>query len=340
MHTIILEDFGTFLGKKGDRFIVKQKGKTLGEFPASQVDRVIISSTGASLSSAAIYLAVDNRIPLAFTYSDGSPFGFLTPTQGHGTVRTRRAQYVHADSEYATHLSRRFIEGKTLNQKSLLNLWAKNRTRTNPEISDCLNNLSSEIEKLMNELETIEGPMSSEIRNTIMNLEGRIALNYWTGLSHIIPSSYGFTTRNTRGADDPFNMLLNYGYGILYSEVWSAVNIAGLDPFAGFLHADRPGRPSLVLDLIEEFRQQAVDRILVRLTTKKMIDSANVIKSQELSKEVRSILATEIVNRLSQQVDYQNKKISLKNIIVRQAWMVAKFLRDEVSEYRPFHLRW
>src|SRR5204862_398077 len=69
--------------------------------------------------------------------------------------------------------------------------------------------------------------------------------------------------REGRGATDPLNAALNYGYGILYAQVERALLLAGLDPYAGFLHADRPGKPSLVLDLIEEFRQAVVDRTLI-----------------------------------------------------------------------------
>ncbi len=340
MHTIILEDFGTFLGKKGDRFVVKQKGKTLGEFPVSQVERIIISSSGSSLSSSAIYLAVENRIPIAFTYTDGTPFGFLTPTRGHGTVLTRRAQYLHAASPYATHLSKGFIDGKTMNQRNLLNMWAKSRTRTSPEIAKHLYNLSYEVDTIRNELDLVEGSMNVEKRQNLMNIEGRIAAHYWEGVGLVIPNSFEFTTRNTRGAVDPFNMLLNYGYGILYSEVWSAVSTAGLDPFAGFLHVDRPGRPSLVLDLIEEFRQQVVDRIIVRLTIQKTIKPSGIVVSQELTKDARSTLASTVIERLAQKVDYEAKKISIKNIIVRQAWAIARYLKDETNQYKPFYQRW
>lgn len=340
MHTIILEDFGTFLGKKGDRLVVKKKGKTLGEFPISQVERVIISSSGASLSSSAIYLAVENRVPVTFTYSGGTPFGFITPTQGHGTVLTRRAQYIHSESEKATHLSMKFVEGKITNQKNLLLSWAKNRTRTAQQIADTLFKLSEEVEQIIRDIPTVKGDMNTDVRQSLMNLEGLAASHYWEGVAAIVPDSFAFSTRNKRGATDPFNMLLNYGYGILYSQVWSAVNIAGLDPFAGFLHVDRPGRPSLVLDLIEEFRQQVVDRVIVRLTTKQVLQGESIIEDAELSKPTREVLAKSIIERLNQAVDYASKKVAMKNIIVRQAWNIAKYLKDEATSYRPFTMRW
>src|SRR5881409_3033564 len=82
-------------------------------------------------------------------------------------------------------------------------------------------------------------------------LEGRAAQGYWSQIASIIPAELAWPGRETRGATDPFNAALNYGYGILYGQVEQALTLAGLDPYGGFLHADRPGKRSLVLDLIE-----------------------------------------------------------------------------------------
>jgi CRISPR-associated protein Cas1 len=340
METIVLDDFGVFLGKTSERFVIKKKGKKVAEFPAREVERIIVASSGASMSSSALYLAVINRVPVAFTYASGRPFAFLTPTQGHGTVLTRRAQYTESESTRATHLAKWFIKGKMTNQRYLLKSWAKTRTRTAPDVAQRLFDLSDSVEAIANELDMVDGPLNSTIRLDLMNVEGRAASEYWRGVGLLIPSSYGFPGRRTRGASDPFNMMLNYGYGILYSEVWSAVTTAGLDPFAGFLHVDRPGRPSLVLDLIEEFRQQVVDRTVLRLTLRKSLRPEDIVENGELSRDTRQEIAAAVIDRLSDRVPVDNKKIPLKNVIVRQAWAVAKFVRRESERYNPFFLRW
>ena len=340
MDTIILEDFGLFLGKKSERFTIKKKGKLVAEFPAHEVERIIVSSSGVSLSSAALHLAVENRIPVSFTYRSGHPFGFLTPTIGHGTVLTRRAQYLEFGSKNATELAKGFVRGKVMNQKRLLKAWAKSRTRTKPKLADVLNKLADGIEEKERDIRNISGELNADLRLLIMNLEGQAASYYWSGVSELLPSSLRFTTRITRGAKDPFNMVLNYGYGILYSEVWSAVSRAGLDPYAGFLHVDRPGRPSLVLDLIEEFRQQIVDRTIVANIVTSSPDPSFLIENTELSKSARQMIADLVIKRLSTRVDFGGKKSPLRNIIVRQAWQVSKFLKKETPRYKPFFLKW
>jgi len=337
LQTIILEDFGIFLGKKGERFVVKKDRKAVAEFPASEVERIIISSSGASVSSSALYLATENRVPVAFTYNSGRPFAFLTPTAGHGTVLTRRSQYLHASDDRAMLLVHGFIRGKMLNQRYLLRVWAKNRSRSDSTTSKDLFELADKIEEMFVRLEMVRGSLTSETRQEFLNIEGLAASYYWSGVALILPETFGFSGRVTRGAEDFFNMCLNYGYGILYSEVWSAATMAGLDPFAGFLHVDRPGRPSLVLDMIEEFRQQIVDRTLITSAVRGSVDSSD---SPQLEKKTREVIATSIIERLSEPISYNRQNTLLKNVIRRQAWNIAKVLKGESARYEPFVLKW
>ncbi|MGQ4911850.1 MAG: CRISPR-associated endonuclease Cas1 [Candidatus Thorarchaeota archaeon] len=339
MQTIILEEFGVFLGKKGERFVVKKAKKTVGEFPASEVERIVISSSGASASSAALHLAVEKRVPVVFTYASGRPFAFLTPTSGHGTVMTRRAQYEHATDERALTLVVGFIRGKLMNQKFLLKAWGKSRLRTDNPKAETLLQMSDAIDSVIEHLQSIRAPLTADRRQEIMNVEAQAATHYWSGVAQILPPHMEFSTRVTRGANDPFNMCINYGYGLLYSEVWSAVTNAGLDPFAGFLHVDRPGRPSLVLDAIEEFRQQVVDRPLVALCTKSnfaAIDESDGL----LDKATRETIASAVIARLADTVNFSGVNTSLKNVIRRQSWRIAKVLRGEAVRYDPFVLKW
>ena len=92
---------------------------------------------------------------------------------------------------------------------------------------------------------------------------------YWREIARMLPDEVGFAGREHEGPGDAVNAALNYGYGILYSHVWGAVMNAGLESFAGFLHVDRSGKPSMVLDLVEEFRQPVVDRAILTWLNKR-----------------------------------------------------------------------
>jgi CRISPR-associated protein Cas1 len=170
----------------------------------------------------------------------------------------------------------------------------------------------------------------------LLSIEGRAAAVYWEIIGQIFPPELGFSGRERRGATDPINSALNYDYGILYSQVWGAIVLAGLDPFAGFLHTDRPGKPSLVLDLIEEFRSFAVDRPLVSLFTK-----GGQVKMEEdrIAEDSRRELAKRFVERLEEEETFEGKKHKLRTILQLQARHLAVFLRKE-GPYKPFVGSW
>lgn len=169
-----------------------------------------------------------------------------------------------------------------------------------------------------------------------MSIEGRAAHLYWDLVQAIIPPGLGFDGRERQGATDPFNSMLNYGYGILYTQIWGAVTLAGLEPFAGFLHVDRPGKPSLVLDVIEEFRQQAVDRAVIALVNRGFVPS---MEDGNLAAPARRELAAKVLERLEGAERYEGKQHRLRVVIQHQARRIATFLRGE-GAYRPFVGAW
>jgi len=145
-----------------------------------------------------------------------------------------------------------------------------------------------------------------------------------------------FETREHRGAPDVVNSALNYGYGILYTQVWGALMNAGLEPFGGFLHVDRPGKPSLVLDLIEEFRQPVVDRAVIAACTK-----GTKFETREgmLSDESRRAVAGAVLERLGSEVAFRARRQLVKSVIQIQARNLASHLRGG-DAYRAFALKW
>src|SRR5207248_3345274 len=135
-----------------------------------------------------------------------------------------------------------------------------------------------------------------ERAETLRGLEGTAGRLYWDGVKAIVENKAEFAGRIHQGANDPVNSLLNYGYGILYAHVWGAVVNAGLEPFAGYLHVDRPGKPSLVLDMVEEFRQPVVDRTVIAFIN---LGQSMKMENGLLDQETRRAIAEKILERLS-----------------------------------------
>src|SRR5262249_16430914 len=155
---------------------------------------------------------------------------------------------------------------------------------------------------------------------------------YWDGVRAILGQRVEFFGREHRGATDAVNSLLNYGYGILYSQVWGAVLNAGLEPFAGFLHVDRPGKPSLVLDLVEEFRQPVVDRAVIAYIN---VGESIELEQGMLDTETRKAIAARVLERLQATEMYQAKRYQIRSIIQMQARRLASFLKGD-GQYKAF----
>jgi CRISPR-associated protein Cas1 len=223
---------------------------------------------------------------------------------------------------------------------------AKNRKATNPDLAERIYRAGRSIDDVRARLEEVPYAEVDVKRQTLMNLEAEGARTYWDAVRQILPSELNFSGRETRGARDPFNAMLNFGYqAILFPEVWKAVSYAGLDPYAGYLHADRPGKPSLVLDLMEEFRQQIVDRTVMALITKNVIkpDEILAVEASEdgrvLSKKVVELLLTNLQERLDMQAMFNGRRAPLKSFVYGQARGVVRCLLQERS-YVPFSLGW
>jgi len=223
---------------------------------------------------------------------------------------------------------------------------AKNRRQTDPLLAERLYSAGKAIDEANEKIDKEHGLNIDEKRQQLMNLEAEGARFYWDSIRQVLPEELSFTGRETRGARDPFNAMLNFGYQtILFPEVWKAVSYAGLDFYAGFLHADRPGKPSLVLDLMEEFRQQVVDRTLTGLLTKNVIKPDEILATEVveegrvLSREVIKTLLTSFQERLDAEVMFDGQRGSIKSFVYHQARRVVRFLLRE-ADYVPFCLGW
>lgn len=343
---VFLSEFGLFLGRKRGRFVVKEKGAKLAEFVADDVDSVFISSPGVALSADAVRLAVKRKVQVIFTSYSGRPYAIVMPITLTGSVRARREQFKAYEDERGFELARAFVAGKLSNQANLLKLMAKNRRDREPELAEELYSAGREISEIAREVKRMPPELVATARQSLMNAEADGARIYWSAIKRVIPAEMNFPGRVTRGARDPFNVMLNFGYMVaLFPEVWKAVSYAGLDPYAGFLHADRPGKPSLVLDLMEEFRQQVVDRAVLAAVTLGMLKPSDIFDSAEplgrkLSKGAVTILLDKLRERLDSLVMFGGRRSSIRGFIHAQARRVARFLVGKERAYRAFTLGW
>jgi CRISPR-associated protein Cas1 len=335
---LVVETFGAFIAKHQGRLRVIKDSKRLREVPLLHLEQVLITGKGIGISSDAVRACSEAGIPIHFLGSSGTPHSSLYSAGLTGTVLTRRAQLRAYDTEQGTVLARAFASGKLQNQASLLRYLAKNRKESDP---DCYAELTTTAMALAESLHAVQitaGATVAELRETLMGIEGRYAARYWGALAGVVPADLAWPGRETRGATDPFNQVLNYGYGVLYKQVEHALILAGLDPYAGLLHADRPGKPSLVLDLIEEFRQAVVDRVLLGQVTR----GWKIERTEEgwLTETTRERIVEKVRERLAGSEPYEGKRQPLRHILQQQARHIATFVRGERQAYEPFVMGW
>ena len=333
---LILSGFGLFLSKKSDRLIVRKGKDLIYEFPFFRLSEVTVASRGITLSSDLILELCQRGIQINFMQGTGRPYAKLSSPMLSATIQARREQIRALDDERGMKLSKIIIEGKLKNQRKLLLYFGKYLKKAHSDKYELLEQRVSSLAKYEKKISSVTGATIGDVRNELLGIEGVSGRIYWEGVQDIVSGKVEFFGRVRRGATDKVNSMLNYGYGILYSQVWGSVISAGLEPFAGFLHVDRPGKPSLVLDLVEEFRQPVVDRTVISHVN---LGEAIKMEGGLLDSETRKDIAQKILDRLESRENYQGKKYQIRSIIQIQARNLAAFLKGE-RKYQPFSFKW
>lgn len=330
---LFVSGFSLFIGKKSERVQVRQGKSVCAQVPFLRLQEIIIASRGISFSSDLVEELCERGIRIAYLRSSGKPFALLTSPMVTATVETRRAQLAAYTNERGADLCRWIVAGKLHNQEKLLRYFAKSR---DGERRASLEHAAAAIKRLRASALAGSGSTPDAVRGELMGLEGTGGRMYWQQIGNMLPEELAFAGRTHQGAADGVNAALNYGYGILTSHVWGAVMNAGLEPFAGFLHVDRSGKPSLVLDLIEEFRQPVVDRPILG-----WLNKGGQLKLERgmLDAASRESVASRVLLRLVATEQHRGKQHQVRSIIQMQARLAASAIRG-IRPYRPFSFQW
>lgn len=337
---LVVEEYGRHVGKHQGRLRVTESktGATVADAPLIHLESVLIGSHGVSISADAIAACTEQGIPIHFVDAHGNAYAALYSAGLVGTVLTRRAQLAAYNDARGRAAAIGFCMGKLRNQCNLLRYMAKYRKEAAPEVYEEVRCCAGEVLDHVAEIERLGGAKIDDIRFELLSAEGRGAQRYWAGVRALLKDDLDWPGRRTQGATDPLNSALNYGYGILYGQVERAAVLAGLDPFAGFLHVDRSGKPSLVLDLIEEFRTAVVDRAVLAMVNKG--SSVAVDEHGRLDEATRKGLAAKVLERLDGPVRVDGKQSTLRTALQKQARHLALFLRGDVDAYCPYVAAW
>ncbi len=318
---LILTTYGTYLHRSGEMFLIKADGQTR-EISSRKVQSIQIS-TAASLSTDAIQLAVENNIDILFLDKFGDPYGRIWHGRPGSTTAIRRAQLRIGDQEAGLNLALGWMLQKLDNQTDYLRDARKRRTRLSAALTEKIDAIVAyrpRIEKLEGDLDTV--------RDTLMGLEGRAGRIYWEAINLLLPERHRFSTRSRNPAQDEFNCLINYAYGVLYGTVERACILAGLDPYVGFIHTDHYNKPSLVFDLIERYRIWADETVVGlfagRKVTQDMFDTLH--NGLTLSKQGKGILMERYVAFLDEGIRHHGRNIKRRDTVQADCHRIANDL--------------
>ncbi len=324
---LVINSPGTYLSKVGECFQIKNDNG-INKISVKKVEQIMIT-TAAALTTDVLELAVENNIDVVFLKNTGRPFGRVWHSK-LGSISTIRKKQLQLDGKtLGTKLVKEWLIQKIDNQINHLKHLATNRRdKRKEQISEVIKKLSdqnSKIEQIKN-TEKI-----SDIRGTLQGYEGHASRIYFDILSQLIPKQYKFSGRTRNPAQDQFNCMLNYGYGILYSSVEKSCILAGLDPYIGLMHVDNYNRKAFTFDLIEMYRGY-MDKIVFKLfTTKKIKDNYfdNIEGGYYLNKEGKQVLITEYNKSMENKIKYKGRNIELQNIIQYDCHNIANRILKE-----------
>lgn len=325
MH-LFVNSPGTMIKQKDGCFRLSNESRHLDVSPEKLES--IVTTNKALISTQAVVLALEHNIDIVFLDEHGDPRGRIWFTKMGSTALIRRRQIEAETGDLGIRLVVDLVKEKTANQIQFLKKLCYARPGKNDLFDDALHTL----EELHEKIGSLENsPDLESIRNSLMGLEGSAGRTYFQCLAAVMPEKFRFEGRSRRPAKDPFNAVLNYALGILYSRVEKACIIAGLDPFVGFLHTDNYNKKSLVFDLIEPFRIYAEQTAVYLFTGKKMNDTF-FDKSEtgvSLNDKGKPVVIDSFNRHLDETVRYRGKNVKRKHIIQHEAHKMANILLEE-----------
>ena len=333
LNTLFITTPETYLSKDGECVCIHQDGEVRGKIPAHTLGGLVLFGQ-VSCSPFLLGHCAENGIAVSWLTDYGR---FMASMHGPttGNVLLRRAQYRMADDEETSAaLARSFCIGKIYNCRTILRRAA--RERPDPAVDAACLRLSDCLERLQASapLEVVRG-IEGEAANVYFGVFGKLILN----------PEFPFAGRNRRPPLDAVNCLLSFLYTLLTHDVRSALETVGLDPAVGFLHRDRPGRPSLALDLMEEFRPYLVDRLVCTLINKGQVQAGDFRYTESgaviLKDEARKEIVQHWQERKREEIvqPYLNEKMPVGLLWQASARLLAAYIRNDLDAYPPFIVR-
>jgi CRISPR-associated protein Cas1 len=339
LNTLFVQTDGAWLRKDGTNLVVEVDGAEKGRVPAHLLGGLVCMGR-VGVSPPLLAHCCESGIAVTWLSEQGR---FMARVEGpvSGNVLLRKEQYRRSDAPGpCTALARSFVLAKTLNQRAVLRRSLRDH---GPGMAEAARAALEATEKRLTDI--ARRAQKDQATESLRGLEGEAAAAYFAVFDHLIRDDgplFRFRSRSRRPPLDPVNALLSFLYTLLTHDCRGALETFGLDPAVGFLHRDRPGRPSLALDLLEEFRPVLADRLALSLVNRRQLGERDFRRMENgavlLTEEARKSLVVAFQERKKEELlhPWFEERAPLGLMPQLQAQLLARHLRGELDAYPPF----
>lgn len=336
LNTLYITSSDYYLSLDGENVVISQNKKDVGRLPLHNLESIVTCGY-AGASPALMEKCAVNNISLTFLSSTGR-FRAKVTGKAYGNILLRRTQYRMADSEKASlEVARNFMIGKIYNERGVIN-------RAIRGYSERLD--TGELSRVSLQLkDTLDAVRAADTMEVLRGHEGEAASRYFSQFDQLIlqqKEDFLFDVRNRRPPLDRVNALLSFTYSLLTGMCVAALESVGLDPYAGFMHTDRPGRCSLALDLLEELRAPYADRFVLSCINKKVVDGDDFEQKENgavfLKETGRKKYLAAWQNKKAEKLThpYLQEGVEWGLVPYVQALLLARYVRGDLDGYPPF----
>ena len=332
LNTLYITTPESYLTKDGENIVVSVDREEKFRVPAINIESIVTFGY-MGVSPGLMKLCSDHKISLCFLSPSGKYIGrFQSSVQGN--VLLRKAQYNLADSEQSQQIANLMIAGKIRNSRNVLRRHLRDYGN-NEDIQYACSILEQSKNRALN----------AKNKQLLRGIEGDAAKAYYGVFSNLILNQkeyFTFEGRNRRPPKDAVNALLSFSYTLLAHECSSALETVGIDPYVGFMHTLRPGRPSLALDMMEELRAYMCDRLVLSLINRGQIKPSDFISQGEtevtMTDAGRKTFLTAWQQRKKEVIQHPflQEKVPIGLLPYVQALLLARYIRKDLDSYPVF----
>jgi CRISPR-associated protein Cas1 len=336
---------GSHVGKRSEHLVVRRDGAEVNRVPIASIRQVVVFGN-VQVSTQALECLATLEVPVAYLTSYGRFVAALMPAPAKNTALRAEQYRIFSDPARALALAKEVVRAKVANQRTLLMRSLRTRA-TSSDDADPLRGSDEPAARDMADLLTRIDRVSE--MGSLLGIEGQAASLYFGEFGRMLKGQgpgrpFDFRSRNRRPPRDPVNALLSFSYAILAKDCFSAACTVGFDPYCGFYHVGRHGRPSLALDLMEEFRSIIADSVVITLVNNALLSDRDFLiwrEACQLTADGRKRFFEAYENRKATVVTHPTfgYKMSYGRMLEVQARMLAAYVRGDVPTYTGFTVR-